>query len=90
VEKRVWKGRSSQRGIKMKKNSKRLDEMIGICQICGSVEIRPSPADVAVCNKCYSNPKLISLVELKSPAEVLRQVANSRHPNVRFELQQTA
>jgi len=60
-------------------------QVIGICRICGNVEIRPSPCTVAVCGKCYSNPKLVSLIELKSPAQVLRQVQASRHPTVQFE-----
>lgn len=62
-------------------------EMVGVCRICGNVEIRPSPCDVAVCGECYShNPQLVSIVQLKTPAQVLRQIAGLKHPDLRFEL----
>lgn len=59
-------------------------KMVGICELCGNIEVRPSPADTAVCQACYNhNPSAIVEVKLKTPSEVLRDM---EHPNLTFEL----
>lgn len=59
-------------------------EVIGVCEVCGNVEIRPSPCNIAVCQKCYSNPHLVTEVRLKSPAEVMKGIETAKHPTFKF------
>ena len=60
-------------------------QMVGICKVCGNVEVRPAPADTAVCWQCYShNPHLVVEVKLQSAGELLKQV--EKHPTFRFEV----
>ena len=60
--------------------------MVGICEVCGNIEIRPAPADTAICQKCYShNSHVVLEIKLKTPGEILRQVEVSKHPDFVFE-----